>query len=218
MSVVPDAVALGSLPGFSTSPLDFPITLTSGEKGVTVHIFYGLDGGASVTGVTVGGDALALISGSSISNGSEHGETWGGKTSTTGSQTVSAAFSGTTGNVFIAKAISATNCDSTTPVNNGNSTSNSSSPIALAMTSPAGDMSTTAMYAGDALQASVSDQTGLAENVDRKTTIGGVNPTHTWTESGFSWSHAVMTGANFKAAAVIADDSLESGRRFVSVP
>jgi hypothetical protein len=186
----------------ATSPYTFVFTLGAGAKCVQVQALWSGDNPVIST-VTVGATSLAVVSGSHADSGTMHAETWGGSTSLTGAQTVTISWTGGDALTFQGGAISATGCDVTTPVNNGNAVGDTASPVSLAITSASGDLTATAIYHNGTGNPATTNQTLKWNNTpvsnvgDGDIGPGTANPTHTWTTSGGDWVNAVVTGANF---------------------
>lgn len=164
---------------------------------------HNLGGGAeiNITAVTVGTDSLSLISGSKVSDSFFQGEVWGGALTVTGSQTVTITWTGAEDDVFEAYAVQCSGCDL---VNNGNGATNTGSPISLAMTSTAGDLTFT-WHANDGTGNPTTTQTRIhtVTTIDPYAADRGdasTNPTHQWTTGGVNWGHGLVTGVNFRAA------------------
>lgn len=205
-AVTLDTFAKGTEVNFpGTTYNSLSITLGAGTKCVMVHVHWQFTVGITINSVSVGTDSLALVPSSQVNFNNFYAETWGGVTSLTGAQTVTVGLSSDV-NFMQAGAISATGCDT---VNNGAATSGTTSPVALGVTSSAGDLTSTDIYC-NCVGVLSSSQTIKWNSGDAPANTafpgaedigdGSANPTHTWSDS-IGGASAVITGANFRAAA-----------------
>jgi hypothetical protein len=207
MAVTSDSTTTRALIINPPNPFTQNITLvdTSTNRQIIVWVL-SLDSGAglpTVSAVTVGvTDSLSNIASISI-GGKVKIEGWaGGLTVGAGAKSISVTHN--KGGAAIFMAIAAEAAFGTDLVNNPLTASNVDRPINIAMTSSAGDLTTTAFIC-DGNGAPTTTQTLLGDVTNAITPAGfdggpgTANPTHQWSDTGLDWANAVMAGANFRA-------------------
>lgn len=157
---------------------------------------------ATVSSVSCGGQSCSLVSGADTSTAVPHrSRGYGCAAPATGSQTASVTVSPAT-DIGIT-AITATGCDQTTPLNNGNQNTHASgaggSTVAVTITSTSGDLTVTHSYSDDNMTG--TDQTlhptPINANWNGDIGPGTGNTTHTWTDQNPS-QEMLVVGANFQ--------------------
>ncbi|MGH9144342.1 MAG: C25 family cysteine peptidase [Vicinamibacterales bacterium] len=188
------------------------VTISSFDPGgaskrvLVVGLTFG-QGAPTGVGVTCGGVALTLASGTSATNGNAHTEIWYLTAPTSGSADIVATWTGS--HAVVMGAVSFNGADQTTPLVNGTTATGTSKSIALTITSAAGDMtldtvstlSVTSPYLSaptrtqqwlDTTQASVK---GGGSSADGAATVA-----HGWTAgSAVAWT---ASGVDIKAAVI----------------
>ncbi len=191
--------------GTGTSTISYSLTIGSGTNRA-VAVAVSMVASTSITGVTLGGNALSLVAGTSTTGVTQITAIYCGATSLTGAQTIVVSFSDAGNSQSGSSAVSASGVDQTTPCNGGTSASGSGGVVSLAIASNSGDLTfegTASTYgqlsAPTQTQQYLGPQTG-GDNIGLSTGPGTAGPiTHQWSVSSYS-GHAVMTGANFKQA------------------
>jgi hypothetical protein len=155
--------------------------------------------GGSMT-VTFGGVALALVPGSSGTNGTTHTEMWYLVNPASSAATIQATWTGA--RALVMGAVAFNNVDQTTPVQSGTFATGTSTAPAVTITSEPGDM--TMAVAGKLTDLGAETPASRWHDVSRanqkgggSTVTGGATVTHTWTASATStvWT---ASGVNVK--------------------
>ena len=185
--------------GANSSPLSFNITIGSGSNRA---VAVGCSFSSSVTGitVTVGGSSATLVSGTQSSGESYISTIHVLAAPSSGSQSVSVSWTGTSSTYC--GAVSASGVDQATPMNNGTFEHNGSGPTAsVTITTTTGDLTFSVVSCESGSTPTSPNQTSRwAASQNFTTGSGGQTATgtgtisHTWA-TGSGW---LMSGANFK--------------------
>ena len=205
MAVVFDATPAAPTAATAATTLNFDITLGAAANRA---VMVGVSTNTNTLGMVadIGGVNLPIIAGTD--NGTLKTILLGAATTLTGLQTVTVSW--TTVQDVLISAVSASGVDQTTPINNGTKTSSAASPLSLAVTSVAGDLTMTVEV--DTLATSAAPTTNqtvrwaaaawdtlVVTDGGGDTGPGTANPTHTWTNAGAT--AMAISGANFVQAA-----------------